>query len=75
MSTKVIPSDLQGSPEQWKSDEICRIDELYNKNPDTFNVCHDKVSGTQYSKNKYLERVKELFINCKEPGGKNVTQY
>ena len=68
----IVSSKKQSTQEsdEWMT-EIETIKKQYGNNTQEYHL-HDDVldlPGDERSKNYYLEYIKNVFINCKQPGG------
>uniref|UniRef100_A0A1X7SVR1 Uncharacterized protein n=1 Tax=Amphimedon queenslandica TaxID=400682 RepID=A0A1X7SVR1_AMPQE len=54
----------------WRTEEIKRIAESYKKESDKYHIksVHYDLPGKENTKEYYIEAIKQLFINCKQPG-------
>ena len=72
---KLIPSGQEGS-NQWMIKEIDLIREMDEKNPHCYQVlvCSEH-QGSEHSKDYYLEKIRNFFIDCKQDEGKGKIHY
>ena len=68
VSPKLLTTKLSG---EWRKEEITRIADLYSRNPDQYHMqsVHYDLPGSEHTKEYYIEAIKQLFINYKQPGG------
>ena len=72
VSEKTVPEEIDG---EWMKMEVDEIEKLYAKNPDTFMVqktCRDYSKGQSFSRDQYLQMIKDLFTKYDQPGGKHI---
>ncbi|XP_019859154.1 PREDICTED: uncharacterized protein LOC109587358 [Amphimedon queenslandica] len=67
VSPKLLTTELS---DDWRKEEIKRIADLYNRNPDKHQIksVHYDLPGREHTKEYYMEAIKQFFINCKQEG-------
>uniref|UniRef100_A0A1X7SGJ1 Uncharacterized protein n=1 Tax=Amphimedon queenslandica TaxID=400682 RepID=A0A1X7SGJ1_AMPQE len=70
VAPKIVPSHLKG--EKWMSDEIERIENVYEKYNERFEVFFLSCGfpGEEKSRQDYIDMIKSLFYSKKHKGGK-----
>lgn len=68
MSPKILSDHLS---DEWEKEEIEKVVHLHEQNREFYHiqlVCYD-LPGKEHTKEYYLEKIKNLFINCTHPQG------
>ena len=70
VAPKIVPSHLKGK--QWMSDEIKKIEDVYKKYDERFEVflLSRGFTGEEISKQECIDMIKSLFYSREHQGGK-----